>query len=290
VLLLVMLMPYYRKSFDAGAEIAARRAAASETRAKVEALDRSAVLLRGEAEAARAEAERFNAAAAALERQAAASPKAVADTPAKPVPVAMGNTPVVEAVDLVFAIDTTASMGPVIRELASSMESIVRILERLVPSLRVGIAAYSDSDTGLPPLNVLPLTPADRYLPRIMAFVDGLHESPIGSPTIEEDVHLGLGAAMSMQFRPDALQIIVLIGDAEAHPEFKEETLYRVGTFVDRNDRRMVSALFTTTPSSLRDGQRARAFFVHVASAGKGAFNDHAGSMIESVLLSVIAG
>jgi hypothetical protein len=42
-----------------------------------------------------------------------------------------------------------------------------------------------------------------------------------------------------------------------------------------------------TTPSSLLHGNDARSFFVALANAGGGAFNDHAGSMIEGVLLSV---
>jgi hypothetical protein len=179
-------------------------------------------------------------------------------------------------------------MGPVIRELASSMASIVRILQRLVPSVRVGVAAYSDRDTGLPPLQVLPLMPADRELPRVLAFVEALHESPIGSQTIEEDVHLGLAAATDMAFRPSALQSIVLIGDAQAHPEYVEETLYQTSAFVAGSDRRSVSALFATTPSAMRDGLRSRGYFAAVAEAGKGSFSDFAGSMIASVLLSVI--
>jgi hypothetical protein len=288
VLLLVLVMPYYRKSFDANAEIEARRVAATESRAKVEAADDAAVRYRGEAEAARAEADRLNAAAAALERQVAQRQAAPQSPTPQPEPAIGGNREVVKAIDLVFAIDTTASMGPVIRELAASMRSIIRILEQLVPSVRIGVAAYSDADTGLPPLDVLPLTSASRDLPRIMAFVDALHESPVGSETLEEDVHLGLGAAMAMPFRPDAVQSIVLIGDAQAHPEYVEETLQRVAAFVAGSDRRSVSALFTATPSAIRDGLRARGYFAAVAQAGRGSFNDFAGSMIAGVLLSVL--
>jgi hypothetical protein len=289
VLLLVLVMPYYRKSFDANAEIAARRVSTSEIRAKVTTTEETAIRYRGEAEAALAEAERLNKAAAALEREAAARP-AVLDKPRVPQPAAetQADRQVVDAIDLVFAIDTTASMGPAIRELASSMASIVRILQRLVPSVRIGVAAYSDRDTGLPPLQVLPLTSAERDLPRVLAFLDALHESPIGSQTIEEDVHLGLGAAMDMPFRPNALQSIVLIGDAQAHPEYIEDTLYQTRAFVFANERRSVSALFAATPSAMRDGLRSRRYFAAVAEAGRGSFSDFAGSMIAGVLLSVI--
>ncbi|HSO42599.1 MAG: vWA domain-containing protein [Rhodospirillales bacterium] len=290
VLLLVLVMPYYRKSLDANAEIAARRVSTTEIRAKVSAIDEAALLYRGQADAALAEAERLNKAAAALEREAASRP-AVVTRPSVPKPAVepQGDRNVVDAIDLVFAIDTTASMGPVIRELASSMASIVRILQRLVPSVRIGVAAYSDRDTGLPPLQVLPLTPAERELPRVLAFLDALHESPIGSQTIEEDVHLGLAAAMEMPFRPAALQSIVLIGDAQAHPEYVEETLYQTRAFVAASDRRSISTLFATTPSAMRDGLRSRPYFAAVAEVGNGSFSDFAGSMIAGILLSVIA-
>lgn len=292
VLLLVLVMPYYRKSFDANAEIAARRVATSEARAKVTAVDADAIRLRGEAHAASGEAARVDTAAAALEREIQRQARLRLAQPSRPSaqaePVAGGNRQIVDAVDLVFAIDTTASMGPVIRELAASMGSIIRILKTLVPSVRIGVAAYSDTDTGLPPLEILSLTSADRDLPRIVAFVGALHESPVGSGTLEEDVHLGIGAATTMAFRPDALQSIVLIGDAQAHPEYVEESLYRVRSFVSGNDRRRVSTLFAATPSAIRDGLRSRAFFAEVAQVGNGTFSEYAGSMIAGVLLSVL--
>jgi hypothetical protein len=49
-----------------------------------------------------------------------------------------------------------------------------------------------------------------------------------------------------------------------------------------------VSSLFVATPSALRDGLRSRPFFAAVAQAGDGSFSAYAGSMIASVLLSVV--
>ena len=49
-----------------------------------------------------------------------------------------------------------------------------------------------------------------------------------------------------------------------------------------------LSALFVTTPSSLSAGNIARHHFQAYAKAGDGTFSDHTGSMIESVLLSVL--
>jgi hypothetical protein len=282
VLLLVMLMPYYRKTFDANAEIEAVRVAAAASTAEVQALEETAARYRAEAGAAAAEAAELSARAAALEQAA----RPVAPPAARTGPDARQQ--VVEAIDLVFVIDTTASMTPVIRELAVSMRSIVRILQRLVPSVRIGIAAYKDRDTGLPPVITFPLTPTDPYLPRIVGFVESLDASPIGSRTIEEDVHLGLEAATLMRWRADARQMLVVVGDAAAHAEYRNETFWRARNFVQGNELRSLSTLFVTTPSSLQAGQRARPYFQALAQAGGGTFNDHTGSMTESVLLSVL--
>ena len=287
VLLLVMLMPYYRKTMDAHAEIEAARVAAATAHAEVQSLAGAAARYRAEAGAAAAAGSR----AGRARRRAGAGGQAEARAQARrrgkgPIPAHQ----VIEALDLVFVIDTTASMGPVIRELAVSIRSIVRIVERLVPSVRIGVSAYKDHDIPLPPLITFPLTEADPYLPRIVGFLDNLEESPIGSRTIDEDVHLGLEAATLMRWRPDAKQVLVLIGDAEAHPENVNETFWRVRNFVQGNALRSFSTLFVTTPSSLSAGNVARSYFQALAKAGNGTFNDHTGSMIESVLLSVLMG
>src|ERR671919_703498 len=230
VLLLIMLMPYYRKTLDATAE----------SLAEVQSLEATAARYRAEAGAAAQEAAELDARAAALEEAARQK--------IEPKPAAqLGPDPgqqVIEAIDLMFVIDTTASMTPVIRELAVSIRSIVRILQRLVPSVRIGVSAYKDRDTGLPPVIAFPLTPTDPHLPRIIGFIESLEESPIGSRTIEEDVHLGLEAATLMQWRPDARQALVVIGDAAAHPEYVNETFWRVGNFVQGHELRTVSTLF----------------------------------------------
>jgi von Willebrand factor type A domain len=284
VLLLVMLMPYYRKTMDAEAAIEAARVAAAETLSEVQSLEETAASYRAEAEAAAEEAAELDARAAALEQAARSK---LAPKPAVQEGPDAGQQ-VIEAIDVVFVIDTTASMGPVIRALAVSIRSIVRILERLVPSVRVGVSAYKDHDIPFPPVITFPLTPVDPHLPRIVGFLDALEESPIGSRSIDEDVHLGLEAATLMRWRPDAKQVMVLIGDAEAHPENQNETFWRVQTFVQGNELRSFSALFVTTPSSLSAGNIARFYFQAIAKAGNGTFHDHTGSMIESVLLSVL--
>jgi hypothetical protein len=278
VLLVALLMPYYQNSFDLEEKITALRVAHEQAAAQLEDVKDQIADESAKAAAALMEAQEVSAKAAAIEASIPRQPKPAADTKGR----------VIDALDLVFVIDTTASMGPVIRDLAVSMRSVVRVLERMVPSVRIGISAYKDHDIPLPPVITFPLTEANPYLPRIVGFLDGMEASPIGSRTLDEDVHRGLEAATLMHWRPAAKQVMVLIGDAEAHPENENESLWRIRNFVQGNKLRSFSALFVTTPSSLTAGNIARNHFQAYAKAGNGTFNDHTGSMMESVLLSVL--
>jgi hypothetical protein len=281
VLLLVMLMPYYRRSQDAAAELDAIRVAAEAAQAEVAVATEAAAGVEATLAAARAEAERLNGAAASIEAT-------LRREPAPAPPPADGR--VIEALDLIFVIDTTASMTPIIGDLAVSLRGIVRVLERLVPSVRIGVSAYKDHDTGLAPVITLPMTAADAHLDRIVRFLEEMQASTVGSRTIPEDVHLGLEAAMLFELRPQARQAMILIGDATVHEPLIEETVERVRRYVAGQKRRTVSSLFTSTPSSRANGEALpRQFFQAVARAGGGTYNDHTGGMTESILLAVLA-
>jgi multidrug efflux pump subunit AcrA (membrane-fusion protein) len=287
VLLLVMLMPYHRKVADAHAAIDAVRIAEAETEARVRTLEELGTLHRAEAEAAEAEAAAVLAQAASLRQAAAEHRQQARQSIARQEQEGDVTTPVIDALDLIFVIDTTASMGPVLREVAHSLRGIVRILERLVPSLRVGVVAYNDRDTGQVPVVTLSPTPTDHGMARVVGFIERLSASTVGSRTVDEDVYLGITTATALPLRPGARQVLVVVGDAAAHRHEQAQTLFRAESFVRGHDNRSISTLFVTTPSSLLHGNAARSFFVALANAGGGSFNDHSGSMIESVLLSV---
>jgi Mg-chelatase subunit ChlD len=296
VLIVVLLMPYYRKSFDAQAEIEEVRVESATVSAEAEALQQVADRDRAAAAQAQAEAEKLQSAAAELQAAAAAQQDqtraAEAETAARQRRIEdlrkLAEQRVVEELDLVFVVDTTRSMKPVLDELAISMKSIVRILERLVPSVRIGFVAYRDRDAGVKPLIVLPLTETDTGLERLLRFVSRIKISPRGSATVEEDMYLGLTRALSMRLRPDAKQSVIVIGDAAAHPWEASKTLNRAKRFARRAERNSLSALYVSTPSSRRFGDTGRGFFIDLAAAGGVEFSEHSGRMIESVLLSVL--
>lgn len=281
VLLIVVLMPYYRNMFDDQAALEGLRMAKSRTAAELQDVQARLDEESSKAAAALAEARRVAALADALKRAATLPAR-------RPAPEPRGQ-PVATELDLVFVIDTTASMTPVLQELARSMASIVRILERLVPSLRIGVVAYRDWDAEPPVVLTLPLTSTRDELDRILRFVRELRASRLGSYPIQEELRLGLYTAIALPLRPSARQAIVAIGDAAAHIPVQAEALDRARRFVAGSERRTISALFVTTPSSLSIGNADRAFFIQLAEAGRGVFTDHVGSMIESILLSILA-
>jgi hypothetical protein len=289
VLLLVMMMPSYRRSFDAHAEIEAIRVSTATTVAQVRAVEAELEALRNRAEAAQAAAASIRGETAALLAQARALDAHV-PAPAAPQAPADLSPPVVDQLDLVFIVDTTASMRPVLRELAVAMRGIVRILERLVPSVRVAIAAYSDHDIGLVPLRVFPLTPTDAGgLQRTVNTLMGLSAATVGSLTTDEDLHLGVNAAVSMPFRRGARQALVVMTDAPAHDWAKAQVLARARNWTLADpDHRSLSTLFIWTPSARRNEAGARAFLEQLAAAGGGTYSEHTGGLIENVLLSVL--
>ena len=281
VLLVAFLMPYYQNSFDFETTLAEARAAHATTAAELDDVKERIAEDSARGAELLAEALRISARAAALEARAVPRP------PKRPPAPPAGET-VVQELDLVFVIDTTASMTPVLTQLTRSMASLVRILEQLVPSVRIGVVAYRDYDAEPPLLRTLPLTGTRGGLDEILSFVASLRVSRVSSGDLQEAVYLGIATAASLPFRPSARQALVVIGDAATHYNEQAECLAYVRHFVAESPKRTLSALFTTTLSSLAAGNADRAFFVKLAEAGNGNFTDHAASMTESVLLSVL--
>ncbi|MEL6196664.1 MAG: vWA domain-containing protein [Pseudomonadota bacterium] len=296
VVMVTLMMPYYQRVLDAEAATDAARESTASAMAEAASLEEetastnaSAGQIESEMEAAAAEFAAMDEEMAEITRQIGALKAAAARPPApSPVPEHTLQSTVVDRLDVVFVIDTTASMRSVIRELSLSLSGIVRVLERLVPSVRVGFAAYTDRDTGYQPVRTLPLTETKTGLNRVLGFARSLGPPPRGSRTVDEDVELGLGAAMGMAWRQDAVRVILVIGDARAHPQDRGRTMAMANRFRSAGAKNAVSTLFVSTRSSRREGDVARGFFRQLAGAGGGTFNDHTGQIYESVILSVL--
>ncbi len=295
VLLAVVLMPYYRKSFDAHAQLADIRVSSESLQAEIEGFNRA----QAADEAAAAETAAASAALAAsasdrraqveeLDRQArAASARADRDAAAAARIEEAYDKRIIDTLDIVFVIDTTASMRPVIDDLSLSLGGIMRVLERLVPSLRVGFVAYRDYDTGGPWVTrPFAPVPTDRAMGQAQDFIERLRTRSSSTP--REAVYAGLREALSLPLRVRAKQSIILIGDAAPHRRDEGQTLELAWRYARSGAERSISALFIETPSYRRFGTGDRGFFARLAKAGGGEFNEHSGGMMEGILLSIL--
>jgi len=296
VLIVVILLPYYRKEFDAHAQILDLKAATETKSAEAEEMLQAAVAeARAAAELKSKADQTLNAAANA--RAAAASLVQEADqldaqggkTEKKAEKKKATLVPkTIEKLDLIIVVDTTSSMVETLRDLRLSIGGLIRILERLVPSLRIGIVAYRDHDFGTWVTRSLQPTSTELQANQIYDFVSKLKPAARGGPTPREAVHAGLGRAVSMPLRPDAQQTIILVGDAGPHREKERSTLLLVKRFAEGGPQRNVSAHFVETRSYRAFGTNDKNYYKKLAKMGGGEFSDQPGSMIEKVLLAVL--
>jgi len=124
------------------------------------------------------------------------------------------------SIDIVFVIDTTASMTELIEATKDVVKQCVDALKSSNPELRnsarFGLVAYQDATPGLKPFEIVcELVGAETFQPKLQA----LAAASQGSDEIEEDVLAGLTAAISptMGWKPNAMKHVILLGDASAH-------------------------------------------------------------------------
>lgn len=295
ILMAVVLFPFYLRQPALEAELlGARREAASADAALTEAQRKAvdAAARRGEAEARlqqalreRAQAEEEQAEAEqALKAARARISAADEEEVEKPRRQEHQAAFTIGDLDLVFVMDTTGSMRDEIQDLQRTLLSMIRILARLAPSLRIGFVAFKDrTDSYLTLAHPLaPMTGANRL--RIQAFVTRLRAG--GGGDKPEPIADALRVAINMPWRSTAKGRIIVISDAPAHggtwrAAFDMAAAFRASAASPSANRR-VSAIFTGRNTE------GRLFYQRLIQAGGGDLITHRGRMMESVLLSVL--
>jgi hypothetical protein len=295
VIMVILMLPYYQRVLDAAAQTEELREAEQISLAEHAALEEKTAATNVSAGQIESKIEAAASKKAAIEEQIAEVTREIGHlqggartgSPRTSQRSTLQSS-VIDKLDVVFVMDTTSSMTAAIRGLSLSLRGIVRVLQRLVPSVRVGFAAYTDRDTGFAPVRVMPLTDTSSGLARVLGFAQSLGPPPRGSRTVDEDMELGLAQAISMKWRADAARVIIVIGDARPHLKDRNMTLNLANRFRASGPKRSVSSLFISTPSSRQEGGVARGFFQNLARSGGGTFNDHTGQMFESIIMSVL--
>ena len=194
-------------------------------------------------------------------------------------------------IDLVIALDVTGSMGDQIEGLKAEIDDLAAILQRLAPSVGMGIVAFGDREWTRP-LTRFPLvdigSAANRS--RLTDFV-GSMSANMGMQTganndPPEAVLAGLRAAVDMPWRSQAeRRQIVVITDNPAYPEEVEAAVSAASSFAAGMDGASVSSVFVRSGG---ESPGTETFLARMASAGGGQAVRAGGSMTANLLLSFL--
>lgn len=129
-------------------------------------------------------------------------------------------------IDLVIAIDATASMGPVIDTVKKTVEDILKKIAAFphCASLRYSLIGYRDHDEGQPYKNDNDYK-SDWVIQHTVPFTQNINDmlegvkslSPKGGGDLPEAVTDALATLLRMDWRKDAAKCVILIGDAPPH-------------------------------------------------------------------------
>ncbi|NNM27827.1 MAG: VWA domain-containing protein [Phycisphaerales bacterium] len=115
--------------------------------------------------------------------------------------------------DLAIAMDSTASMVPMINATRAGVESLILFLDHISRTLRLGFVAYRDHDN--PP--VWEGHPFTSDVDSIREFLFGIRIT--GGADLPEAVLDGLTACGQLDWNRDATREIILVGDARPHED-----------------------------------------------------------------------
>jgi Mg-chelatase subunit ChlD len=149
----------------------------------------------------------------------AVTSKGAADVPDQMREINRHGLPANGAVDLVYVVDTTGSMGDDIDAARTQMRAILADLAARNPDRRVGIVAYRDRGDPYVAMVVLPLTDDEAA---VQTAITSLRVG--GGGDVPEHVYAALDMALGGQpWRPTASHHIVLIGDAPPHEDYADD-------------------------------------------------------------------
>ena len=205
-------------------------------------------------------------------------------TPSCPEPQPRA-TPLLDS-DLVFVLDTTGSMRNEIDALKRELHVVVEILERMMPSVAVGIVTFNDRRQS-PPGRHYPVRrltgdeDAMRDIQRFLRSID-ITEARGPNPDVPEAILTALRAAATSTFRPGVPnRFVIVITDAYAYEDEVQQTLAVARAFGAGEGHRVSTVHVRQNPDSGR-------YLTALAEAGGGEFVPDRGSILANVLLSML--
>ena len=127
--------------------------------------------------------------------------------------------------DILLLLDATGSMGDEILQLKDNIRAIAQrtIESPAEPDLRFALVSYRDRGDEY-------VTQVDDFSADYDLFAQRLREvKTLGGGDYPEDLNAGLDAAInSVNWRPNAIQLIFLVADAPPHLDYGQENHYAI--------------------------------------------------------------
>ena len=188
--------------------------------------------------------------------------------------------------DLVFMVDTTGSMRAEIDSLKRELHLVVEILERMMPSVGIGVVTFNDRRQRPQGRHfaVRQLTGDDEAMREIQRFLRSIAVGDARGPNtdIPEAVLAALQVATTSTFRPDVEdRVVVVITDAYAYDDEVDRTLGLARSFAGVEGQRISTV-------HVRQNEDSRAYLERLAEAGGGEFVPDRGSILANILLSML--
>jgi hypothetical protein len=210
-------------------------------------------------------------------------PRAPTPTPPKPVP---DPSVLIHDLELMIVIDTTSSMGNQIDDLRGTLGTIVSVLSRLSKNLKVAVIAYRDHGDeyvvrGFPLRRV---EPNDAGMKALQEFIGGLKAEGGGdvpeavTEAMQAAAHPSAGWTPLVRLPERSRQIILFVADAPGHDSSASMSSPLASKWQSGDARRGV---YCAVPP--RSGE----YFRPLANAGKGhtvAWTDMLGAILDVVI------
>lgn len=194
--------------------------------------------------------------------------------------------------DVVICLDVTGSMTNQVEGIKREIASLARVLDRVAPSVGIGIVAFGDR-RWTQPIHRLAIVETTR-LSRITAFINSLRANmdPNWSLNLDqpEAVATAMNEAMSMPWREASeKRYVIVITDNAAYPERVTTAIAAARSFRAQQGH-FVSAVRANFPYDPVARDAALRFLRDLAQAGGGNFVDAAGgeSMLSTILLAIL--
>ena len=157
--------------------------------------------------------------------------------------------------DIVFLVDTTTSMGPVIANVQANIPTILNNILNGQPTSQFAVAMYKDADDApIPAFSVLQNLTANTGA--VQTGINNLTPLSGGGSDAPEDYTNALFqvATGAISFRPNGTRIVVLIGDSSSHEPSNGHSLVDTIPALQAASIRVIAVDVGPTPDEISDG------------------------------------